>query len=273
MEVFGSHGFPRSVSSDNGKPFVSEMWKGVMKAMGIIERHTVPYRPCGQTVERHNATLKQTLMAYCESHRDWDSKLLEVKFALRTAPSVVTGLSPAFLAYGRELRAPWDLNEDDDATVEETNVEAVHEYAADLQARLSLAHEFVAKRTEKSHLLDKARYDKGRKDITFDVNDLVWRQQHVLSDASKGIAASLSPKRSGPYRVVRRIGRNVYDLVDADSNQPAGRANVDQLLKFVPIPDWATEANLAPAPQPRPAPPPPTGLHNYNLRPRRGSTP
>jgi hypothetical protein len=65
--------------------------------------------------------------------------------------------------------------------------------------------------------------------LAFEVNELVWRQQHVLSDASKGIAASLSPKRDGPYRVVRRIGRNVYDLADVDSNQPAGRANVDQL--------------------------------------------
>lgn len=59
VDIFCRHGMPQSISSDNGQPFVSGLWKGVLKHWGIAERHTVPYRLEGQTVERRNATVKQ----------------------------------------------------------------------------------------------------------------------------------------------------------------------------------------------------------------------
>lgn len=58
IQVFCRHGTPVSISSDNGKPFVSRLWKGLLEHWGIQDRHTVPYRPAGQMVERHNGTIK-----------------------------------------------------------------------------------------------------------------------------------------------------------------------------------------------------------------------
>lgn len=73
------------------------------------ECHTVPYRPAGEMVEHHNATVQQCITGYRRSHCDWDKGLPEVAFAMQTTESVVTGYTPAFLCYGRELVALWDL--------------------------------------------------------------------------------------------------------------------------------------------------------------------
>lgn len=105
-EYFCRFGFPLYVSSDNGKQFISRIWNSVMKRAGIQTRHTVPYRPCGQQVERHNGTLKTALRCFCRDHTTWDMYLHAIGFAMRTSVSEATGMTPAFLTYGRELRNP-----------------------------------------------------------------------------------------------------------------------------------------------------------------------
>ncbi|KAL1424883.1 hypothetical protein MTO96_019745 [Rhipicephalus appendiculatus] len=78
VEVFCRHGVPHNICSDNGKPFVSKLWKQVMRRWGISDLHAVPYRPAGQVVGRHNTVVgKHGIMAYCDTHRDWDRLLPE----------------------------------------------------------------------------------------------------------------------------------------------------------------------------------------------------
>lgn len=91
VDVFSRHGFPESISSDNGRVFISKICKGVLQRMRIKDRHTVPSRPSGQLVERHNAADKQCIMAYFTSHRDWDKCNPEIAFAMRTSQSGMTG--------------------------------------------------------------------------------------------------------------------------------------------------------------------------------------
>lgn len=230
MEVFCRHGFPRSISSDNGSVFVSNLWKSVMGHLGIKDRHTVPYRPQGQLVERHNATVKQCLMAYCSAHRDWDRRVPEVAFAMRTCESVSTGYTPALMCYGRELRMPGESDlQKSNAT---TSCSAAPAFVADLTLRMQDARAFALEHQEKAQGLQRKYYDQHRQPVEYSVGDTVLRDLHTLSDASRGIAAKLAARRSGPYRITEKVGRNDYKLKDCQTGRPAGIAHADQLMKY-----------------------------------------
>jgi transposase InsO family protein len=230
-EFMCRHGFPQSVSSDNGQQFVSKLWKGVMKQLNIKDRHTVPYRPCGQQVERHNGILKTALKAYCTSHRTWDQHLPAIAFAMRTAVSEVTGYSPAYLAYGRNLQPPWDTQSPPDAA--NPLPTDAHEYATTLASRLDTAIEWAAKNISKATNRQKAHYDRSRREHDFKVGDLVLRDNHPKSSAVGNFTTSLAHRRNGPYRIIHKLGANTFQLWDDAISKGAGKANSDQLQLWV----------------------------------------
>ncbi|XP_064471300.1 uncharacterized protein LOC135385741 [Ornithodoros turicata] len=131
-----------------------------------------------------------------QHHRDWDLRLTELAFATRTTVNRSTGFTPAFLNLGREAPFPvenalglWDGS----------TQPPYSRYAEDLQSRLD-----VAARTARENLdvarLDQARqYNRGRRNLTYSVGDLVLRRTHPLSDASRGFAASLADRWDGPF--------------------------------------------------------------------------
>lgn len=230
IQVFCRHGTPVSISSDNGKPFVSRLWKGLLEHWGIQDRHTVPYRPAGQMVERHNGIIKQCLRAYCSNHKDWDQHIPEIALAMRTAESVVTGYTPAFLCYGRELRTPWTQAEAKDDT--EPPATAYRAFATEVSKCLQEVLDFS--RTHQNHMwrAQKTRYDQHRRPLTIQEGTLVLLESHSLSDATKGFSSKLAPRRSGPFRAVRRVGQNDFVLVDPKTGRRHGVRHADQLTLY-----------------------------------------
>lgn len=169
IEVFCRHGTPSAISSDNGKPFVSKLRKGVLKHWGIDEQHTMPYRPAGQPVEKHNAMVKQTIINYCEPHSDWDKRLPpEVAFAMRTTKSVVTGFTLAFLCYGRELRTPWAQRQQ--LSSEHTPPSAPHALAAELELYLRDALEMATQHQDHTRELQRRQYNRTSRPFAFKIS-------------------------------------------------------------------------------------------------------
>lgn len=230
VQVFCRHGTPVAISSDNGKPFVSSVWKGLLEHWGIQDRHTVPYRPAGQMVERHNGTIKQCLRAYCSNHKDWDQHIPEIGLAMRTAESVVTGYTPAFLCYGRELRTPWTQEELKDDV--EPQATAYRAFAAEVSNCLQEVLEFSRQHQDKMWRTQKAAYDRHRRPRTIQKGDLVLLESHFLSDAAKGFSSKLAPRRSGPFRAARGVGQNDFVLVDPKTGRRRGLAHADQLTPY-----------------------------------------
>ena len=44
-------------------------------------------------------------------------------------------------------------------------------------------------------------YDMGRKDVEFEVGNMVWRVNHVLSDGAQHFSKKLAPNLIGPYQI------------------------------------------------------------------------
>ncbi|KAH9361776.1 hypothetical protein HPB48_005071 [Haemaphysalis longicornis] len=117
------------------------------------------------------------------------------------------------------------------------------EYAAQLRSRMEQAISLARRNLGKARAGQKGQYDKAHREVRYKAGDLVLRRNHVLSDATKGISASLSVKWSGPYRVGDALTPLVYQLVDPKGKPVGGPVNVADLKPFVArSDDWNVEA-------------------------------
>ncbi|KZR96601.1 putative KRAB-A domain-containing protein 2, partial [Daphnia magna] len=107
-DVVVRHGFPRELTSDQGKCFTAEVTREVLALLRLSHRMTVPYhQQANGLVERQNKTLATMLAMYVdESHEDWDEFLGFVTFAYNTARQESTNHTPFMMVYGREAVIP-----------------------------------------------------------------------------------------------------------------------------------------------------------------------
>jgi hypothetical protein len=81
-------------------------------------------------------------------------------------------------------------------------------------------------------------FDANRREHNFQIGNIVWRKSNALSNADKHFAASLAPKRDGPFRISRIIGKNTCMLEEMNGT-PAGKRHVEDLKLYVGQPQWA----------------------------------
>ena len=236
---------PEYVLSDNGKEFDNKDFKGMLNEYGIKLVFTPPYHPQANPVERTNLTLKTLIAMYVESdHRTWDVHLHEFRHAINTAVQSSLKVSPAFLNYGRNPKTIGSLRRqvEKKELIEKTDPEVWK----DRMQRLQVLRDMVVKHVENARERQKKYYDQGRKDVKFKVGDMVWRKNHVLSDASKHFSKKLAPNLIGPYQVLEVLSDTVYRLSsDSDSNKKNPNAHISELEEYI-------------APRP---------IHSFNLSP------
>ena len=105
IAIFARYGYPFSVKSDNGSQFQFEEFKSFLLEHGV-EHHTSPPL-CPQTngeVERQNRTLLKALKVAHVEGKGWKGELMKFLLAYRTTPQVSTGMTPAYIMLGRELK-------------------------------------------------------------------------------------------------------------------------------------------------------------------------
>ena len=230
MIVFCHWGFPSTIISDNGPQFISKLWNGVMASLGIKVKHTSPYNPQANPVERKNRDIKLYLAKYAEKvHNTWDENLQPMLFALRTAINRSTGYTPARLLLGKELRTPIDLiiKPKSDFTHVDYN-----KFADLAQIKLHNAIEYAKENRMLASEQQKLLYDKGRKLVTFKVGDLVLCKTHPLSSGIDKFAAKLAPKRDGPYVILEFQPPNTYVIGDIETNEAVTTVPVHFLRKY-----------------------------------------
>lgn len=270
-EVFSRFGYPKALISDNASYFCAKVFRETCAALGIKHRKTTTYHPQSNVTERCNRNIKPMLAAFCQRHRDWDSSLPELGFALRSTVNRSTGFTPAYLTFGREMLNPMD-NVLRSSSGENAAPSASAEYARRLHDRMQEAFSKARQNLGVARASQKAQYDKTHRDIRYKVGDLVLRRQHVLSDASKGFSSTLAPKWAGPFRVKETISPLVYKLANLQSKSVGGAVNVSDLKPYVMREDEAAVGTGLLSPQ-APRLPGETGgsppAPRYQLRCRR----
>ena len=213
-EIISRHGAPRTLLSDQGKNFLSQLVSEVCKLYRIKKLNTTAYHP--QTdglVERMNSTLCQTLsMFVSRNQKDWDVFVPAALFAFRTSPSETTGESPFYLLYGREPRLPMEVSllpPGDPAS-------SIAEHRRKIVRNIEVAQQIARDNTARAQQKMKEYYDRSAKVPTFVEGSRVWV---YIPKSYKGLSKKLLHNYHGPYRVVERLSP-VHFRLRTCSNRP-----------------------------------------------------
>lgn len=177
--------------------------------------YTPKYTPQVNSVERQNKTIVTVISAYIENdQRSWDLLIPKVQFALNSSVSEVTGYTPAFLVFGRELVSCGShyLNTDS----EEIIFQPRDAYAETL-GLLSPIFDKVQALLIKAHSRNAKLYNLRRKSAEFNVGDVVWRKTYYQSDKDKHFSKKLAPKYL-KCRITVKRSPVVYELEDMNKN-------------------------------------------------------
>jgi transposase InsO family protein len=100
-EIIPWFGVPKSIRSDNGSTFVSQVVKGISTTVGLTwDLHTQYHPQSSGRVERMNRTIKTALAKQCqETGLPWPDVLPLALFKIRCTPKKC-GLSPFEVLYG-----------------------------------------------------------------------------------------------------------------------------------------------------------------------------
>ena len=107
VERFGA---PAILTSDRGRPFVSELSKKTATLLGASRNATTAYHPqANGLVERRHKTMKASLKAKLGSYPNWCDTLPVVQLGMRAAVKQDINCSVAKMVYGEQLRLPGEF--------------------------------------------------------------------------------------------------------------------------------------------------------------------
>jgi hypothetical protein len=154
----------------------------------------------------------------------WEESLPHVEFAYNLAVHSTTKFCPFEIVYGFKPTAPIDLLSlpvqeliNFDASKRDELINNIHE-----KARANI--EKMTKKYEK-------RANKGRRKMLFKPGDMVWVHLHKerFPEQSK---SKLQPRADGPFKVLRKINDNAYEIDLPDTYGVISNFNVANLSPF-----------------------------------------
>ncbi|VFQ89704.1 unnamed protein product [Cuscuta campestris] len=165
---------------------------------------TIGGKTDGQT-EVVNHSLGNLLRCLAGSKpKQWDLALSQAEFAYNRSINRTTGLSPFQIVLGQNPSGVLDL-----API--PRVGRSHPRAEEMTENLRSIHDQVRRKIEESNNKYKARVDKHRRQVLFDVGDFVWavltKDRFPVGEYDK-----LKDRKIGPCEIVQRINDNAYRL-------------------------------------------------------------
>ena len=197
VAISGIHCCPITSQSDNGKAFVGDLTKELMKRSQVAQAHSTTYHPqTNGLVERQNRTLVSMLRVYCSRYMDdWDKHLPQVMGAYNSTEHSTTGISPHMMLTGHEKALPLTFFYPE----YEGKRTAPQTYVRDVIRRQQDLNDLCRRNTQQAQIRQKRRFDKRTADAkAYSVGDYVWVFQEVVPP--KG-TKKLLKKWRGPFQI------------------------------------------------------------------------
>ena len=226
-EIVSRHGAPRTLLSDRGKNFLSNLVKEVCKLFRIRKCNTTAYHPqCDGLMERYNHSLCQSIsMFVSKNQRDWDLHIPAILFGFRVSISETTGDSPLYLIYGREPRLPLDIS-----LIAPTDPSSsIAEHRRRIVSNIELSQDIARQNIQRAQQKMKDYYDRNAKEPTFEVGERVWV---YTPKTKKGPSKKLLHRWYGPYRIVEQLSPVHYRLRTCDNKHVTSSVHANRMKKY-----------------------------------------
>ncbi|VDD78593.1 unnamed protein product [Mesocestoides corti] len=168
------HGVPYQIHTDRGSQFESMLLLELCDLLGVHRSRTTAYHPQGNgQVERTNRTLKMLIRLQLDEYglNQWDDALPACLLAYRSAVHSSTGLTPAVMTFGPELRLPSDIVA---PPPREQEYVSTSEYVAEVRRQLRRSFDSARSQLALAHKRQKDYYDKRAHGTPVEEGDLVW---------------------------------------------------------------------------------------------------
>lgn len=187
------HGVPKRIVSDRGSQFTSRFSHKLHEEMGAHLAFSTTYHPQtdGQT-ERLNQVLEDMLRACALTHgKSWDQSLPYAEFSYNNSFQASLKMSPFEALYGRPCRTPLNWTETGERLFFGTDtIQEAEEQVRVIREKLSAAQS-----------RQKGYADKGRRDLEFQVEDMVYLKVTPLMGVKRFQAkGKLAPRYIGPLK-------------------------------------------------------------------------
>ncbi|PKU61410.1 hypothetical protein MA16_Dca028333 [Dendrobium catenatum] len=222
-EIVRLHGIPKTITSDRDVKFLSHFWRTLWGKFGTRLQFSSAAHPQtdGQT-ETVNRSLGNLLRCFVGKNiKQWDLILAQVEFAFNRSISQATKRSPFEVAYGYNPVTPLDLVPIIQQTAFSTDAE---QRGLEIQQLHKQVQETIAKHNEKC----RKQANKTRRSVEFKEGDLVWirlRKERF----PPGAFSKLKNKADGPFRVIKKINNNAYQIDLPGDYQISATFNVADL--------------------------------------------
>ena len=197
-EIVTRRGIPKSIVSDRDPRFNSRFWRQFQGCLGTKLKMSTTYHPQtdGQS-ERTIQTIEDMLRSCALDFKgNLDDHLPLVEFSYNNSYHASIGIPPYEALYGRKCRSPICWNEVGERRVLGPElVQQTKEAVETIQRRLLAAQSRLKKYV-----------DKARKDIEYEVGDLVLLKVSPWKGLSRfGKRGKLNPRYVGPFEILKKV--------------------------------------------------------------------
>lgn len=213
-EVVLKFACPEIIISDNGVQYRSGIFKNFVESKGIQMWYTANYFAQGNQTECVNKVIGNALRVFLRedvNHRQWDENINEIANAINCSVHSSTNKSPYEINFGQKMAQHAN---------EYSNHIDVNEPNNRDSFSFQRLRERVQKRINEAREKYIKRYNLRTREIEYKVGDIVFRENTILSDASKSISRKLAPKRI-KAEIIQKTGTNTYMLRDVESGKTA----------------------------------------------------
>ena len=192
------HGMPETIHTDQGSSLMSSLFQNSCTQMGIKLTQTPAYSPQGNRVERSHRTLGQLLRADDSSAPgSWTDKLISAIFEINIARNRITGVSPYFAMYGRNVRIPLDVYFPEDNL---RQVNTLTSYVNKLSFKMERIHSRMVEQESLSiPVSNQIKSPRSKNPIT--PGDIVY---YFSPRGILNLSKKLTLRWTGPYRVLQK---------------------------------------------------------------------